>query len=90
MIWVPISVKFGKRAVLISSMALLFATQCWCAKASTFNSLLAARCVSGFAAAAGEVSFCNLNFFLYLILMLMRVSFPGLCLICSLFTSMVL
>jgi len=55
MIWVPFSVKFGKRAVLITSMALLFAANCWCAKAPTFNSLLAARCVSGFAAAAGEV-----------------------------------
>lgn len=55
MIWVPIAVKFGKRAVLITSMALLFASLCWGALAVTFNSLLVARCVSGFAAAAGEV-----------------------------------
>jgi hypothetical protein len=36
-------------------MALLFAVLIWTAKAQTFNSLLAARCISGFAAAAGEV-----------------------------------
>jgi MFS family permease len=55
MIWVPMSVKFGKRAVLITSMAMLFAALCWGASATTFNSLLAARCISGFASAAGEV-----------------------------------
>ncbi|KFZ24527.1 hypothetical protein V502_00993 [Pseudogymnoascus sp. VKM F-4520 (FW-2644)] len=54
MIWVPIAVKVGKRAVLITSMALLFAALCWSASATTFNSLLAGRCVTGFAAAAGE------------------------------------
>ena len=56
MFWVPIAVKFGKRASLIISMALLFAVLCWTAKAASFNSLLASRCISGFAAAAGEVS----------------------------------
>lgn len=55
MIWVPIAVKFGKRAVLITSMALLFAALCWSASEATFNSLLASRCVTGFAAAAGEI-----------------------------------
>ncbi|KAI5241796.1 MFS general substrate transporter [Aureobasidium subglaciale] len=52
--WVPFGVKYGKRASLIVSMAMLFAVLCWTAKASTFNSLLAARCLSGFAASAGE------------------------------------
>ncbi|TKA49867.1 hypothetical protein B0A49_12905 [Cryomyces minteri] len=54
MFWVPFAVKFGKRAALITSMALLFAVLCWTATAKTFNSLLAARCISGFAASAGE------------------------------------
>ncbi|CAK7238093.1 hypothetical protein SEUCBS140593_010320 [Sporothrix eucalyptigena] len=55
MIWVPLSVKFGKRPIMLVANALFFAVLVWTAKAKTFNQLLAARCVSGFASAAGEV-----------------------------------
>jgi len=54
--WVPFSVKFGKRPALLISMALLFAVLIWTAKATNYRSLLAARCIAGFAASAGEVS----------------------------------
>jgi MFS family permease len=53
--WVPFGVKFGKRAALVVSTLMLFAVLVWTAKTTTFNSLLTARCLSGFAAAAGEV-----------------------------------
>ncbi|KKY18080.1 putative mfs transporter [Phaeomoniella chlamydospora] len=52
--WVPMSTKFGKRPIMLISMAMLFAILIWTAKAQTFNSLLAARCLSGFASSAGE------------------------------------
>ncbi|KAI6356227.1 hypothetical protein MCOR25_007917 [Pyricularia grisea] len=52
--WVPFAVKFGKRASLITSTTLLLAVLLWSANATTFNQLLAARCISGFASAAGE------------------------------------
>jgi hypothetical protein len=42
--WVPFGVKFGKRATLVVSTLMLFAILVWTAKATTFNSLLAARC----------------------------------------------
>ncbi|KAI1450434.1 MFS transporter [Annulohypoxylon stygium] len=54
MVWVPLSVKLGKRPVLILSMALLFALLVWTAQVKTFEELLVARCLSGFASAAGE------------------------------------
>ncbi|KAI1840752.1 hypothetical protein JX266_013026 [Neoarthrinium moseri] len=53
-IWVPLAVKFGKRSILLISMGAHTAALVWTAKASTFNSLLAARCVTGFCAASGE------------------------------------
>ncbi|KAL6404434.1 putative mfs transporter [Ilyonectria robusta] len=56
MIWVPFSVKYGKRPVLLISMGMLFAVLVWTAKAKTFGQILAARCLSGFVSAAGEVS----------------------------------
>ncbi|KAJ4286512.1 hypothetical protein N0V90_013212 [Kalmusia sp. IMI 367209] len=52
--WVPLAVKFGKRASLLTSMAMLFAVLIWTAKEPKFNALVAARCLSGFASAAGE------------------------------------
>ncbi|KAH6852790.1 hypothetical protein AA0119_g11412 [Alternaria tenuissima] len=52
--WVPFGVKFGKRASLVVSTLMLFAILVWTAKTTNFNSLLAARCLSGFASAAGE------------------------------------
>ncbi|KAF7128501.1 hypothetical protein CNMCM5793_003289 [Aspergillus hiratsukae] len=52
--WVPIAHKFGKRASLLLSMALQAGALVWCMTATSFSSLLAARCVQGFAGAAGE------------------------------------
>jgi MFS family permease len=54
--WVPFSVKFGKRPVLLVCMFLLMCSQIWSAEAGSYGSLLGARVVCGFAAAAGEVS----------------------------------
>lgn len=47
--------KFGKRASLLVAMTLQLGTLIWCALAKSFDSLLAARIVLGFSAAAGEV-----------------------------------
>lgn len=55
MFWVPLAAKFGKRASLISAELMLFAVLIWTAKAGSYSSLLAARYLSGFASAAGEV-----------------------------------
>lgn len=55
MLWVPIGVKYGNRASLLLATAILFAILIWSAKETTFSGLLAARCLSGFASAAGEV-----------------------------------
>ncbi|TLS29317.1 hypothetical protein PpBr36_00008 [Pyricularia pennisetigena] len=52
--WVPFAVKFGKRASLITSTTLLLAVLLWSANVTSFEQLLAARCISGFASAAGE------------------------------------
>ncbi|KAL3439839.1 major facilitator superfamily domain-containing protein [Aspergillus insuetus] len=52
--WVPIGIKFGKRASMISSMLLQAGAFIWCAVATSYDSLLAARCVLGFAASSGE------------------------------------
>ncbi|GFF23905.1 uncharacterized MFS-type transporter C1271.10c [Aspergillus udagawae] len=52
--WVPVAHKFGKRASLLLSMALQAGTLVWCVTATSFSGLLAARCVQGFAGAAGE------------------------------------
>lgn len=54
LIWVPLALKFGKRFILLFSMALTFFALLWTAKATSFNSLLAARCLTGFTSAAGE------------------------------------
>ncbi|KAL4737922.1 major facilitator superfamily domain-containing protein [Aspergillus similis] len=52
--WVPLAIKFGKRASLVSSMLLQAGAFIWCAEAASYDSLLGARCILGFAAAAGE------------------------------------
>lgn len=49
--WAPI---LGKRSAYIISTVILFATTIWCAWASSFNSLLAARTVQGFGNGAYE------------------------------------
>lgn len=54
LVWVPLSVKFGKRPVMLISTVTLFAVLIWTAKAKSFNELLIARCISGFVSAAGE------------------------------------
>ncbi|KAF4550084.1 Hypothetical protein D9617_18g032750 [Elsinoe fawcettii] len=54
MFWVPVATKFGKRFSLLISMAMLFAVLVWTTQARTFNELLAARCLSGFASSSGE------------------------------------
>ena len=41
---------------MLAAILLLFASLVWTALVSSFNELLAARCVSGFASSAGEVS----------------------------------
>ncbi|KAK5056799.1 hypothetical protein LTR84_012331 [Exophiala bonariae] len=54
LIWVPLSTKYGKRIIMLVSNCMLFTTIIWTAKAQSWNSLVASRCLSGFAAAAGE------------------------------------
>ncbi|KAI5200550.1 hypothetical protein E4T39_05702 [Aureobasidium subglaciale] len=54
MIWVPVATVLGKRFSLLVSLAMLFAILCWTAETTTYEGLLAARCLSGFASAAGE------------------------------------
>lgn len=53
--------KLGKRASLLVAMALQLGALIWCALAKSFDSLLAARIVLGFASAAGEVSYQSLK-----------------------------
>jgi hypothetical protein len=55
LVWVPLGVKFGKRFSLMTSMAMHFAILVWTAKANSYSSLFAARCLSGLAGGAGEV-----------------------------------
>ncbi|CAI7604350.1 unnamed protein product [Penicillium crustosum] len=52
--WVPIAMKFGKRASLLSSMAMQAGMLAWSAATTSFDGLIAARCLLGLAAAAGE------------------------------------
>ncbi|EUC41479.1 hypothetical protein COCMIDRAFT_8830 [Bipolaris oryzae ATCC 44560] len=54
LVWVPLGVKYGKRASLLLAMLMLFVVLITTAKMTTYTGLLAARCLSGFAAAAGE------------------------------------
>lgn len=48
--------KFGKRASLLSSMAMQAGMLAWSVATTSFDGLIAARCLLGFAAAAGEVN----------------------------------
>jgi MFS family permease len=52
--WVPLSLKVGKRPVLIASSAIFFASSIWSARAQTWGSLLGARIVQGFGASSSE------------------------------------
>ncbi|KAK3066928.1 hypothetical protein LTR53_016502, partial [Teratosphaeriaceae sp. CCFEE 6253] len=48
-IWVPLASTFGRRPVLILALLLCTFTSMWCGLANSFNNLLAARAVQGFA-----------------------------------------
>lgn len=52
--WVPLMRVIGKRPVYLMAMLLLMATNVWSFKSTSFNSLLAARILSGFAAGVGD------------------------------------
>ncbi|RFU24129.1 hypothetical protein B7463_g12211, partial [Scytalidium lignicola] len=52
--WIPLMRKAGKRPGYLMAMLLLMAFNVWSYKAKSFNSLVAARILSGFAAAAGD------------------------------------
>ena len=52
--WVPLSLKIGKRPVLVLCATLFFASSVWSAVAKDFGSLLGARIVQGFGASAAE------------------------------------
>jgi MFS family permease len=54
--WVPLMRVIGKRPVFLMGMSLLVVFNTWSFKATTFGSLLAARMLSGFAAAAGDAT----------------------------------
>ena len=47
--WVPLANTFGRRPILIIAMLLSVLFSMWCCFAKSFNSLLAARCLQGFA-----------------------------------------
>lgn len=52
--WVPLSLKIGKRPVLVLCAAIFFASSIWAAVAGSYGSLLGARIVQGFGASASE------------------------------------
>ena len=52
--WVPLIRKIGRRPVYLVAIFLLMIFNIWSHEAKSFSSLLAARILSGFAAAAGD------------------------------------
>ena len=52
--WIPLSLKIGKRPVLLLTAIMFFASSIWSAVAKSWGSLLAARIIQGFAASAVE------------------------------------
>ncbi|OBT94853.1 hypothetical protein VE01_06358 [Pseudogymnoascus verrucosus] len=52
--WIPLSLKIGKRPVLILSSAVFFASSIWSARAQSWGSLFAARIIQGFGASSSE------------------------------------
>lgn len=54
MIWVPTMLSFGKRWTILGTMILLLPCIAWAASAKSYESLLAARILSGFASGASE------------------------------------
>lgn len=55
LIWIPLTIKYGRRPVYIASFVLFAAMSAWSAVATSYASMLAARTIQGFAAGAGEV-----------------------------------
>ena len=54
MVWVPTMLCFGKRWTILCSMVLLLPCIAWATSAKSYESLLAARILSGFASGASE------------------------------------
>ncbi|KAJ5943301.1 hypothetical protein N7516_003469 [Penicillium verrucosum] len=52
--WVPLSNVFGRRPIILASLVMLTLCSVWAAKATSFNSLLAARVFQGIAGAAAD------------------------------------
>lgn len=52
--WIPLSLKIGKRPVLVICALLFFVSSIWSAVAKTWGSLLGARIILGFAASVVE------------------------------------
>ena len=52
--WIPLSLKIGKRPVLIVSLAIFFGACIWAGKAESYSSMLAARIIQGFGASSSE------------------------------------
>lgn len=55
LVWVPLAIKYGRRAVYIAAFLLLTASTIWSGVATSFPSYLAARIILGTAAAAPEI-----------------------------------
>ncbi|OQV09744.1 hypothetical protein CLAIMM_13833 [Cladophialophora immunda] len=53
-VWVPLAVYYGKRPIFLVSSALLVASTAWAARATSFESLLAASALTGVAAGSTE------------------------------------
>ncbi|KAK5130175.1 hypothetical protein LTR08_002429 [Meristemomyces frigidus] len=53
-LWVPLANTFGRRPILILSMLMCTLFSVWCGAATSFNSLLAARILQGFALGPAE------------------------------------
>jgi len=52
--WVPLSLKIGKRPVLLMSTTIFLASSIWAAESATYASLVGARVVQGFGASSSE------------------------------------
>jgi hypothetical protein len=52
--WVPLAIYYGKRPVFLVSSALLVASTAWAARATSFESLLAASALTGIAGGSTE------------------------------------
>lgn len=52
--WIPLSIKIGKRPVLVLSTLIFFVSSIWAAVAQSWGSLLGARIIQGFGASSSE------------------------------------